>query len=82
MKEAKLKVILLQDENDVNSFRGSSVGNMVLKPGTVLIAACVDGNECGQVPFMPIDVKGAKVSGVEQASDWIDSNLFAVLEAK
>ena len=31
MKEAKLKVILLQDQKDVDSFRGSSVGNMVLK---------------------------------------------------
>ena len=80
MKEAKLKIILLEDNNDVNAFRGSSVGNMVLKPGTVLIAACVDGNECGQVPFMPIDVKGAKISGIEQASDWIDSTVFAVLE--
>jgi hypothetical protein len=80
MKEAKLKIILLENEVDVNSFRGSSVGNMVLKPGTVLVAACVDGNECGQIPFMPIDVKGAKVSGVEQASDWIDTELFAVLE--
>ena len=82
MKEAKLKIVLLENQDDVNSFRGSSVGSMVLPVGTVVISACVDGNECGTVPLMPIDVKGAKISGVELASDWIDTNLFAALEAK
>jgi len=38
MKEATLKVVVLENKNDVNSYRASSVGNMVLPVGSVIVS--------------------------------------------
>jgi len=76
MKEAMIKVILLETEDDVQAYRASSVGNMVLKVGTVLTSACVAGNECGTIPHIPNKAE----TGIEQAAEWLDINVFAALE--
>lgn len=76
MKEAKLKIIVLENQKDVDAYRASSVGNMVLPIGTVLISACVEGNECGTIPFIPNGVD----TGLEQAETFITSNIIGKLD--
>ena len=75
MKEAKLKIVVLENQKDVDNYRASSVGNMVLPVGSVLISACVAGNECGTIPFIPNGVD----SGIEQAASYIDGEVLGKL---
>ncbi len=78
MKEAMVKIVKLENKADVDAYRASSVGNMVLPVGSVLISACVSGSECGTQPFIPNKAE----SGVEQAAEWIDLNVLNALEKK
>ncbi len=75
MKEATLKVVVLENKADVNQYRASSVGNMVLPVGSVIVSACVAGIECGTLPFLPNGVS----SGLEQAQEWLESECFGKL---
>ena len=76
MKEAKLKVQLLETKKDVEDYRASSVGGMVLPVGTVLISACVAGEECGTLPFINNGVD----TGIEQAQKWLEEEMFGKME--
>lgn len=75
MKEAKLKILVLENTKDVESYRESSVGNMVLPVGSVLISACVAGKECGTMPFIPNGVS----TGIELAEEFLSAEVLGKL---
>ncbi len=75
MKEANIKIVYLENKADVDNFRASSVGNMVLPIESAVLSACVAGVECGTLPFLPNGVS----TGLEQALEWLETECFGKL---
>lgn len=78
MKQAKLNIIKLETKQDCKDYQVNSNGGFLFPAGSVIISGCIMGEECATMPFIP----NAAQSGVEQAVEWLDLNVFNDMEKK
>jgi hypothetical protein len=78
MKNGKLNIQYLQNDQDCRNYQLNSNGGFLFPVGTVVLSGCIMGEDCATMPFIP----NAERSGIEQCSDWIDANVFGEMEKK
>jgi len=89
MKTAKLTIQVIENKADIVAYSQSHRGGLILDVGDVVVSMCMDGNECGSRVFQSVQIKEngtgnilASATGIDMAAEYVDTECFAILEAK
>ncbi len=76
MKQAKLTIKLIENEQDAIDYQVVSEGGIKWPVGTVLVSGCIMGKECAVNPFIPNPTQ----TGLEQYAEWQCLNVLGKME--